>query len=82
MTDRGAYILVEAGEMSIDDLIETVRIRRKLVRICRNGEPVADLSPPAEERLPPTDPGLKVVFAPEYDPCEGLSEDEWPEQLR
>jgi hypothetical protein len=82
MTDRGSYISVEAGEMSLDDLIRTVRERQKPIRICRNGEAVADLSLPAQERLPPTDPALKVIFAPDYNPSEGIPEDEWPEQLR
>ena len=82
MTDRGTYILVEVGEMSVDDLIETIRIQQKPIRICRNGEPVADISLPSEERKPPTDPNLKVIISPSYDPCEGLTEAEWPEHLR
>ncbi len=82
MIDRGSYITVEVSETSLDDLLRTIRERQKPIRVYRDGQPVADISLPLQERLPPTDPNLKVTFAPDYDPTEGIPEDEWPEQLR
>lgn len=82
MTDRGTYILVEAGELPFDELLETIRQRGKLIRICRAGTPIADLVPPGDLRLPPADPRLKVTFAPGYDPTAPLDDEDWPEHLR
>jgi hypothetical protein len=82
MTDRGPYILVEADELSFEELLETVRTRGKLIRICRGGQPIADIQPPNEQRLPPADPRLKVTFAPGVDPAAPLDAEDWPEHLR
>jgi hypothetical protein len=82
MTDRGPYILVEADELSFEELLEAVRTRGKLIRICRGGEPIADIQLPGHVRLPPADPRLKVKFAPGVDPAAPLDDEDWPEQLR
>ncbi len=52
----------------------------ELVRICRNGRPVADLMPAAKERRDPLKkhPELSKIEIG-YDPVEPLGEDEWPE---
>lgn len=68
----------------LSELVQNVE-RGDEVVICRNGKPVARLSPvtPARGRrnLKP-DPKLRPILAPGYDPAEPLSEDEWPEDCR
>jgi hypothetical protein len=82
MTDTGQHIIIEAGEVPLDEMLETVQKHGRTVRICRNGQAIAQLSPVPGERTPPQDPQLKVVFAPDYDPQAGLSDNDWPSELR
>jgi prevent-host-death family protein len=63
----------------LSELLTAVE-RGELVRICRDGKPVADLKPvPKPERrpLPPPDPRLKVIF--HEDPVKPLDPADWPE---
>ena len=83
MTDNGTHIVVELDEATLDELLATVASRGRTVRICKAGQPVADLSPVAPRvALPPEDPRLRVVFGERYDPVAGLDEDEWPDESR
>lgn len=83
MTDKGTYVSTEVGENRLEELVEIVRKQGRTVRICMNGEPVAELSPPKPRRkLTPVDPCLRVTFGPDYDPCAGLDVEDWPEEQR
>jgi antitoxin (DNA-binding transcriptional repressor) of toxin-antitoxin stability system len=81
MTDKGTYMIAEAGEQRLEDLLEVIRKDGRMIRICVKGQPVADLSPPApRRRLTPVDPALKVTF--NCDPAKLTTEEDWPEHLR
>ena len=49
--------------------------------ICRNGEPVADLVPHRKTVSMAPDPKLGA-FKINYDPTEGVSEEDWPSDCR
>ena len=63
-------------------LLKAVEEQNEVVRICRNGKPVAELKAPARTVRNPlkTDPTLKVVL--HYDATESLTDEEWPAALR
>jgi prevent-host-death family protein len=83
MTDHGSYVSVEAEEMDLRELIKRVRQDSRPVRILDHGQPVAELTPARKRwQLNSVDPRLKVEFAPDYDPCGGISEEDWPAHLR
>jgi antitoxin (DNA-binding transcriptional repressor) of toxin-antitoxin stability system len=83
MTENGSHILVDIDEADLPQLLEALFARGRAIRICKGGEPIAELSAVGpRHRLPPVDPRLKPEFAPDYDPAEGLSEDDWPNELR
>lgn len=72
------------AKSKLSALLAAVEERGETVIICRNGKPAAELraiTPVARSRLTP-DPSLRVVFAPGFDPTEGASEEEWPEEAR
>jgi len=54
------------------------------VILCSKGEPRVRLVPmeagPIRRLIP--DPALRVTLAPDYDPAEQATEDEWPEDCR
>ena len=49
--------------------------------ICRNGTPVADLTPHRAKRCMTPHPTMKKIRL-KYDPTEELSPDEWPMEAR
>ena len=51
------------------------------VVVCRNGKPVADLVPHRPPRRTVPHPVMSKLTL-HYDPCEDLSDDEWPEESR
>jgi antitoxin (DNA-binding transcriptional repressor) of toxin-antitoxin stability system len=62
-------------------LLAAVEERGELVRICRNGKPIAELRPVRRTVDPfKPDPDLKVEFL--EDPTLPLSEEAWPEEYR
>ncbi len=83
MTDNGSFITVDAEESSLKDLLTAMRERKRPVRIMHRGRAVADLTPlPDKRQLEPVDPKLKADISPDYDPCAGVSEEDWPSHLR
>ncbi|HET6247765.1 MAG TPA: hypothetical protein VFE47_08715 [Tepidisphaeraceae bacterium] len=85
MTDRGDFILVDAAQVGgeLAGILDAVENGHRRIQIVRDGKVIAEVTPPARRILRPSNkPKLKVTFSPEYDPCEGLSEDDWPEHLR
>lgn len=70
------------AKSTLSKLLSAVENKHEIVRICRNGKPVA-LLVPAETS---TDPLIKhkeimnVKIA--YDPVAPLPEDEWPEECK
>jgi hypothetical protein len=64
---------------------KAVEERDETIVLCRDGRPVAEIRRRLEKRavrnLRP-DPRFRVELAPNYDPAESLTEDEWPETLR
>ena len=83
VTDNGTHILVELDEATLGELLKTMSERGRTVRICKGGEPVADLAPvKPRAQLPPEDPRLKVAFGEGYDPSAGLEDDDWPGESR
>ncbi len=72
------------AESKLSALLAAVEERGEVVRICRNGKPVAELRTVAMDVRDPLtpDPSLRVVFSPGFDPTEPASEAEWPEACR
>ena len=64
----------------------TVALKGEEVVVCSHGQPRVRLVPvqslECRRDLIASDPKLCVTLAPEYDPSEPLSEDEWPSALR
>jgi len=63
-----------------------VALKGEEVIVCSHGQPRVRLvpveTPMIRRDLVPADPTLRVTLAPDYDPAEPLSEDEWPSALR
>jgi len=69
----------------LSKLLAAVEQKGEVVLICRNGKPVAEMKgvqTARRRRLPKPDPSLKVTFAPGFDPAEGATEEDWPEEYR
>lgn len=72
------------AKTKLSALLAAVEEKGEAVVICRNGKPVAELRaipPVTHSRFTPK-PSLRVGFTPGFDPTEGASEDEWPEEAR
>ena len=66
----------------LSKLLTLVEEKQEIIRICRNGKPVAELKPITEVPDPLiVHPKLKRVKFHE-DPALPLSKDEWPEEYR
>ena len=69
----------------LSELVKAVEERDETVVLCRDGREVAEILRRVKKRaarnLTP-DPRFRVERAPDYDPAESLTEDEWPETLR
>ena len=70
------------AKTKLSALLAAVEEKGEAVVICRNGKPVAELRaiPPVTHSRFTSKPSLRVRFAPGFDPTEGASEDEWPEE--
>lgn len=69
----------------LSELVKAVEEGSETVIICRKGKPVAELHrtpPPKVDRLAPNSDLKPLYVAPDFDPAEPLSEEEWPEALR
>ena len=66
-------------------LLAAVQDDGEIVLICRNGKPVAELRQPTAATQPThsrLEPNPELAGRLLYDPTEGASEDEWPEDAR
>ena len=67
-------------------LVRAVVEQGETVILQQNGKPVAEIRAftpsPIDRCLIARNPALKVKLAPDYDPAEPLSEDEWPDSNR
>ena len=79
MTDSGEYLWVDSSDLAIElpAVLKAVEQDHRRVRILRNGKAVVELVPIADRLQPSKDPDLKVTFSAEYDPAEGLAEEQW-----
>ncbi len=65
----------------LSELLLKVERKHEIIIICRNGTPVAELSPCKKVRHPlRQNPKLKVVFR--QDPALPLTEEDWPTSQR
>ena len=72
---------VHEAKTKLSALLTAVEERGELVRICRNGKPIAELRPLPRVTDPlQQDPQLRVEFL--EDPVLPLDEDAWPEECR
>lgn len=71
------------AKSQLSKLLAAVEEEGEVVLICRNGKPVAEMKAvmPAGDRLK-ADRGLKVKFAPGFQPTEPATEKDWPEEAR
>jgi prevent-host-death family protein len=69
----------------LSQLVKAVEERGETVILQRNGKPVARIvaaeEAPIRRDLTP-DPRFAVQLAPDYDPAEPLSDEEWPPDCR
>jgi antitoxin (DNA-binding transcriptional repressor) of toxin-antitoxin stability system len=76
---------IHEANSHLSELVRAVEERNETVVLCRDGVEVAEIRRrPGRRRvrdLAP-DPRFKVTFAPEYDPTEPLTDDEWPEDTK
>ncbi len=75
------------AKIRLSALVRAVEEDGETVILCRNGKEVAAIQPLSAatqkvKRLHKPTLGLKVKFAPGYDPTEGASEEEWPSEFR
>jgi hypothetical protein len=85
MTDRGDFILVDSADVAAElpEILKSVEQNRRRVLVIRDGVTVAEIGPVPDRPLQPSrNPKLQGSLSPDYDPEEGLREDEWPEHLR
>lgn len=67
----------------LSELVKAVEQKSETVVICRNGQPVAQLTTPARRAVNrlKTYADLKPISI-NYDPTEPLAKDEWPAEYR
>ena len=69
----------------LSELVKAVEERNEIVVLCRDGHEVAEIRRRVKQRpvrnLTP-DPRFRVELAPDYQPSEPLTDEEWPEDLR
>ena len=69
------------AKTQLSALLKEVEEHGRVVKICRNGKPIAELRPIAAKVNPlRMNPKLKVIF--KADPVLPLDEDDWPEEFR
>jgi len=72
---------VHAAKTQFSKLLAQVEATNQIVVICRNGKPVANLTPHVRKSRTKTDPVLSKIEI-HFDPTETLSDDEWPKSKR
>jgi prevent-host-death family protein len=72
---------VHEAKTQFSGLLAEIEKRGERIVICRNGEPVADLVPHRKKVSMAPDPKLGA-FEINYDPTEGASEEDWPDDAR
>jgi prevent-host-death family protein len=72
---------VHEAKTQFSGLLAEIEKRGERIVICRNGEPVADLVPHRKRVSMAPDPELGA-FKINYDPTEGASEEDWPDDAR
>ena len=67
----------------LSELIRQIEERGEVVRLCRNGKPVAEIRASTEHAIKrlARHPDLAPLFI-NYDPLEPLANDEWPTEYR
>ena len=70
-------INVHDAKTKLSALLAEIEETGETVLICRNGEPVADLSPHKKSNRLKPHPVLRKIKL-NYDPTEPLSESDWP----
>jgi prevent-host-death family protein len=68
----------------LSELVQSAETKGDVIILCRNGEPVAQITPLVRrqiDRLKPH-PDLKVKFKRGFDPVEPAAESDWPESAR
>lgn len=70
----------------LSELVKRAETTGETIILCRNGKEVAEVRAlgskvPDRTKIKP-DPGMRVKFAPGYDPAEPLDGNEWPEDRR
>ena len=68
---------VHEAKTNLSALLAEVEKKGERVFICRNGKPVADLSPHERPNRLEPHPVMSAIRI-KYDPTEPLSDDEWP----
>lgn len=79
-------INIHEAKTKLSQLIASVEDGGDAIVICRNGKPVAQLNAYLQsdhclDQLTVRE-DLKPYFAPNFDPAEPASDQEWPEELR
>ena len=72
---------VHEAKTNFSSLLARLEADGEVIVICRNGKPVADLTPHWRASRIKTDPVLGNIEMA-YDPVEPLASDEWPEAAR
>lgn len=70
------------AKTKLSQLLAIVEERGEVVRICRNGKPIAELQPVRKVKNPLEQHPVMKKISINYDPMEPLTEDEWPEESR
>ena len=70
---------IHEAKTNLSKLLSQVELHKEKIRICRNGQPIAELSPVTVVLRDPLEPcpalqGTEI----HYDPTQPLTEDEWP----
>jgi antitoxin (DNA-binding transcriptional repressor) of toxin-antitoxin stability system len=71
------------AKSQLSKLLAAVQDDGEVVLICRNGKPVAEMKAVEAVRTRlESDPALRVMFAPGFNPAEPATEEDWPEECR
>lgn len=74
---------IHEAKTKLSWLISEVELHNEVVRICRNGKPVAELVPISQRGVDPLVQHEELLGVQiKYDPTAPLCEDEWPKGYR
>lgn len=73
---------IHEAKTHLSKLLNEIEINKQKIRICRNGRPIAEISPISVVQRSPLErcPALQGVKM-YYDPTQPLTEDEWPSEF-